>query len=74
MPKCGVLAGPVSPGRVSPRTVLPPGRYRVPPQSYSTNPTANDYRVDIESGPPHVRGRPSVRDGTEPVLGCAAHL
>jgi hypothetical protein len=47
-PKCGVLAGPVSPGRVSPRTVLPPGRYRMFVQAYSTNPTANDYRADID--------------------------
>lgn len=47
-PKCEVLAGPVSPGRVSPRTVLPHGRYRVFAQAYSTNPTANDYRVDID--------------------------
>jgi hypothetical protein len=46
-PKCEVLLGPVSPGRVSPRTVLPPGRYRVFVQAYSTNTTANDYRVDI---------------------------
>jgi hypothetical protein len=46
-PKCQVLAGPVSPGRVSPRTALLPGRYRVFAQAYSTNPAANDYRVDI---------------------------
>lgn len=46
-PKCQVLLGPVSPGRVSPRTALPPGRYRVFVQAYSTNTSANDYRVDI---------------------------
>jgi hypothetical protein len=46
-PKCGVLAGPVSPGRVSPRTELPPGRYRVFAQAYSTNAASNPYRVDI---------------------------
>ena len=46
-PKCPVLLGPVSPGRVSPRTELPPGRYRVFVQAYSTNTAANDYRVAI---------------------------
>lgn len=46
-PKCPVLVGPVFPGRVSPRTALPPGRYRVFVQAYSTNTTVNDYRVAI---------------------------
>lgn len=46
-PQCPVLLGPVSPGRVSPRTALPPGRYRVFIQAYSTNTTLNDYRFDI---------------------------
>jgi hypothetical protein len=46
-PRCEVLLGPVSAGRVSPRAWLPPGRYRVFVQSYSTNTNANDYRVDI---------------------------
>lgn len=46
-PKCAVLAGPVAPGRVSPRTTLPPGRYRVFAQAYATNPAVNDYRADI---------------------------
>ena len=39
--------GPRVAGRVSPRTALPPGRYRVFAQAYSTNTAANDYRVDI---------------------------
>ena len=47
-PKCEVLAGPVSPGRVSPRTALPPGRYRVFAQAYSSNTTTNDYRFEID--------------------------
>ena len=47
-PKCEVLAGPVSPGRVSPRTALSPGRYRVFAQAYSSNTTTNDYRVEID--------------------------
>lgn len=46
-PQCPVLVGPVAPGRVSPRTVLPPGRYRVFAQSYSTNAVANPYQFDI---------------------------
>ena len=62
-PKCQVLLGPVSPGRVSPRTELPPGRYRVFVQAYSTNTTANDYRGDIGDwgtscgGPPVSPGK-----------------
>lgn len=46
-PKCEVLLGPISPGRVSPRTVLAPGRYRMFVQAYATNVTPNPYRVDI---------------------------
>ena len=47
-PKCDVLLGPVSPGRVSPRTMLRPGRYRLFVQAYSTNAASNPYRVDID--------------------------
>lgn len=46
-PQCAVLAGPIAPGRTSPRIVLPPGRYRVFVQSYATNPVANVYQFDI---------------------------
>ena len=57
-PQCEVFAGPVSPGRVSPRTVLPSGRYRVFAQAYSTNIAANDYRVDLEVWATACEGSP----------------
>jgi hypothetical protein len=47
VPRCDVLAGPVAVGRVSPRTAVPPGRYRVFVQAYGTNPGANDYRFTV---------------------------
>ena len=51
-----VLVGPVSPGRVSPRTPLPPGRYRVFAQGLEGS-TANDYESNRCLG--HlVRGSP----------------
>ena len=46
-PRCPVLLGPVAPGRISPRAALPPGRYRVFVQSYSTNPVANHYQFAV---------------------------
>jgi hypothetical protein len=46
-PKCPVLMGPVSRGRVSPRTPLTPGRYRVFAQAYSSNPAASDYEFKV---------------------------
>jgi hypothetical protein len=57
-PQCEVLAGPVSPGRVSPRTALPPGRYRVFAQAYSTNTAPNDYRVDLQIWATACEGSP----------------
>lgn len=46
-PRCRVLLGPVAPGRVSPRTELPPGPYRVFVQSYTTNPATNPYEFTV---------------------------
>ena len=46
-PKCQVLIGPVSPGRVSPRAELPPGPYRVFVQAYSSNPVTNPYEFVV---------------------------
>lgn len=46
-PRCQVIAGPVSPGRVSPRARVVPGRYRVFVQAYSANRSTSAHRVTI---------------------------
>lgn len=46
-PRCRTLLGPVSPGAVSPRAELTPGRYRVVMQAYAANTAANGVRFDV---------------------------
>ena len=40
-------AGPVGPGAVSPRKKIPPGRYRVFVQAWSSNANTNLFDVDL---------------------------
>jgi hypothetical protein len=60
-PRCQVILGPVSPGMVSPRAEVAPGRYRVFIQPYASNPGATDYLVDVG-----VWGRSCTRSPLNP--------
>ena len=47
MPRCSIILGPVSPGRVSPRTRVSAGRYRLFVQAYASNTSTTAYRFDL---------------------------
>ena len=47
MPLCKTHIGPIAPGAVSPRQTLPPGRYRMFAQAWTSNESPTRFRLDV---------------------------